>query len=320
MSVRFNTELTVQQSTLVNDTVDFYMNKDSFSEIEQIAINWATYEYPVRDLLPTIEADLAALYNEADWDSYSYIEQRIFAKWNICSDVKRLEVFTQEVLDSFKFYNIYKFLEPNVLESVSKSDIHNVPREHDFKIEFLDKYYKKRFPKIEGRPTKKEYYATYNTVDNTYNDKFAELVFEFTDDSSNLILEKKAWLYWAWSTGEIDLDNRKDIGEIYHPVNDMDIRLKEAVFKRKAIDSDLQNEVVYFLMLTGDDQITASIKGVAFSKDIDNELEDWIRYGNFKQAELVTAITNAEVTHTWLSIDIGGITIGQYIINKISLT
>lgn len=323
VNVRFKETLDSSQTVELNAVVDEYKNKTSYSNIELEAIKWQEEIYPVRDVLPTIESNLKSIYDVSVWNDLSFIEKRILAFWRVCTNEQALEVFTQSELDSFRFYNIYKFLEPRIQETLTREDIYKLPRDHDFKIEFYERYYKKRYPKVEGRPTRKDYFASYNTSTFVYSDKFAELNFTFIDDpATNLILEKQARISWTWNTGETDTSNYKDIGEVFHPVDEMDLRLKEAEQKRQAIYTDLQNEIVFFVDQTEEslDQITASIVVVEFAKEYQTQIYDWIRFGSFKLAELVAAITN-DSTYAWLdNIAYLTVSIRDHIINKVSIS
>lgn len=330
LEIYFNNVLNPSDIALLNSIVAEYTSKISYTQIEQVAITWYNSEFPVRDVLPTIENSLLSIYNNVsfDWNTISWMDKRILAYWGVCTNLEALEVFSQGELDSFRWYRMYKYLDPLITSGLKHNDIYVAPKIYDFTKDFTNLYKKGSPIMSDGRPISVEYFGTYNTTTHVYGDKFARIDFQFVDDQYNLILEKVANLGWTFNDGSDDVLNVKNIGRYYHPVEDMTLRLDEAKLKRENIFTQLKVDIANFINITENlnNLGLAQQQGVQFLDNYDNEFMRWIDLGSLKQAALVSALNLATpLTYPWINNDISAITlvanqtIKDYIIDKISI-
>jgi hypothetical protein len=323
--IQFEDELTAEQTTLLNSIVNTHKQKTSFSPIELEAKTWADAQFPIRDVLPVIEGNLKVLYDAATWEDLTFIEKQIFAYWRVCTDQEALEVYTQEELDNLRWYKIYKYLTDNQKTVLTKQDIYKVPKQFDFTIDFEEKFYKRRYPFVKGRPEKNEYYADYNPMTFEYDNMFAVINFSFVDQPGNLlILQKIANLSWVYNSGEVDLVNIKDIGQVYHPINDITLRMQEAEMKRENVYFQLRGNVLGMIIATepGLTEEQAIATGTMFLEKHKVASDNWIRLGLDYQQGMIDAVANeADAQFSWLDniIDGNGTTIRMYIINEVTI-
>jgi hypothetical protein len=323
--IKLDTELTSGETSLLNNIVNEFKQKSNYTDIELEAKKWEDSQYPIKDVLPTIEENLTSLYQNSVWGDLNYCEKRILAYWRVCSDQEALEVFTQDELDSFRWYKIYKYLTDNQRKVLTKADIYKVPKQFDFTIDFEEKFYKRRYPFVKGRPQKNEYYAEYNPITFQYDKMFAVINFSFIDQPENLlILQKMANLSWVFNSGEIDLVNIKDIGQVYHPINDITLRMQEAEQKRENVYFQLRGNVLGMIQATEPTLTTAQAiaTGVMFLEKNKVATDNWIRLGLDYQQPMIDAIANeSDVQFDWLNniINAQGLTIRGYIINELTL-
>lgn len=320
--VEFNRDLTILEEDKLDHIITKHLNKVELSPIELIQEQWANSEYPIYEILPSIEVDLQGIYDNNSWTGFTFVEKRILSFWQIPTTGESIEVFSNEERESFRYYTIYKFLNAEQQKKLSKEDILITPKAFDFKIDFENAFYKKRFPFQRGRPVKKEYYASYDVTGFTYDDKFAEINFEFIDEAgTDLILQKIAILTWMLSDGSMDFINYKDIGEVYNPYTDGILRIEESAWKRSNIFDGLKANAIGMIAITNSVTLEQAITlGVDFIDDYKSFFYDWVDLGSDRQNVLIGAISN-DVTHAWLDniIDGNGTTIRMYIISEVQL-
>lgn len=337
IEVRFGAVLSQQQIDDMNAAVTYFKDKTGFSPIEEIAMLWgaaknSNEDKQVLSVLPIIEQQLSTIYNPSNWNGYNFAEKRILARWFICDDTKCLEVYSQDELNSFRYFKLYRGLSETIRAGLTWEDVKKPPFSYDFTRLFQDQFYKRLEDKVKGRPTLKEYYFAYNPVTFEYSDIFAKLTWEFFDDTSFLVLNKSMWLSWYYNDGTIDETIRKNIGRNYNPtlLSDNIERIEEGKKRRRNVYSDILAQIVGLVAqldptITSQDPvqqfIEAENKASLVLPILKVDFEIWIDVGSSHYNTLIVAINGLDTaTHDWLLIEIpntAGVTIMQYVISLI---
>lgn len=278
----------------------------------------------------------------------SGVKQSEFALNRVCQ-VNFSKTFN-EWINQYKQepFKIYSFLsDDRIWKNDYLQDKYDAPLNVDFKTQLKVKLHKKMLPKINGAPTSVEYYEikrpktdanggqvldTFSRPVFEYENLIARVDFELVYDSFGFILEKKAWLKWYRVDGVIS-EESKNIGRVYDPVLDYELRVEEGKLRRESIINGIQLPVLDMLKQVYSELSTLELltKGRSFLDNYDEEFRDFIDKSksisdpasvDFGKKEIWVKIRDHSVPSDdeWLDADLGeGKTARQYILDELDI-
>lgn len=130
----FNIKLKPSELKKVQEAVNEYKIKNIYTNIEKNVINWFNNKNKKSSDLDKLLTELETEYKSLSWESFSLQDKKILARWFVVEESKRLEVFTKEQLDNYKFYKIYRYLNDNYI-NIDKDIIRETPLSVDIKTD-----------------------------------------------------------------------------------------------------------------------------------------------------------------------------------------
>jgi hypothetical protein len=244
-------------------------------------------------------------------------------------------------------FKLYKFMiDDRIWKDGYGQEKYEPPFNVDFKTELGQQLHKKMLPKEQGKPTRVEYYEIKRPeadgVGGIKLDPFGRPIFEYinlvasidytlTYDSLGFILEKVATLRW-YRTDDSVSEESKNIGRLFDPILDFELRIEEGKLRRESIVNSLQLPVLDKLREIFPDLDTLGLLtvGRVFLDKFDEEFRDFIDKSksitdtnsvDFGKKEIWVKIRDhGDSEDSWLDQDLGdGDTIRQFILDELDI-
>lgn len=286
----------------------FIINKSSFNEVKQ-------FKYALDRIIKV---------NFSGQDFYSWIEQY--------SEVP---------------FKLYSLLHNDRITRSSLDKKYEAPFDIDFKTQLSKKLHKKSYPKDKGKPTTIEYFESKDLVVDSngdpilnsmgqpqyeYSNIIARIDFNFLYDDFGFILKKEAILKWYREDDSLS-NEYKDIGRVFDPESDHELRVKESKIRRESIINSLRLPVLSFLkeIYPSKTSLELLTMGRNFLNKFNNETRDYIEQGltvsdtsspDYGKTVLwVSVRDHSDIEDDeWLDTDVGGgVTVRQYILDEINI-
>jgi len=282
--LRFESDLDIGQEIKLSGIVEAYSLKSGLTDIERAMLTYLEDKEDLSKNFNTYIDSVNSGYTETGWSAMTYVEKKIAANLFVSTNSESLEVFSQDEIDEFNFFKLYRFLTDDKCRSMVSCERTETPMSIDYKKDLRQRLHPDfKFDRF-GFMTGCTYYENitisydaYGFTVFTYDNPILNYDADYTFADNGYVSTRTIHRKWYKMDGTLS-DVAKTTFKVYDPM----VARDEARRRRKNLINDLLIKTVGLFIITSpdlSDVATAEMDAIPFLKDINPAISAYYEYG-----------------------------------------